>query len=118
MKKIESLRLMKIDVDGYDFKVLSGSQKTIQKLRPIILIELANFTLHRQGDSVEDIYNFLTDLNYTGFFLSTPTNNNYMWGHTIKSAGEILRISGVNSHVDSIFFPAEKLGDPDNSIFI
>jgi FkbM family methyltransferase len=115
--KIESLKLMKIDVDGYDFKVLSGSKATIQKFRPIVLIELANFTLHRQGDSVNDIYNLLAGLNYTGFFLSTPTNNNYMWGCKIESAEEILRISGMNSHVDSIFFPIEKLDDLESLIF-
>jgi FkbM family methyltransferase len=115
--EIRSLSLMKIDVDGYDYKVLTGSKKTVFRYKPIILIELANFTLSRQGDSVKNIYDLLTDLNYTGFYLSTPTNNNYMAGLKIENCEEILRISGKSSHVDSIFFPAEKVDEFYNLVF-
>ena len=115
--QIQTLRLMKIDVDGYDYKVLAGAKKTIIRSRPIILIELANFTLKRQGDSVKDIYTFLADLSYVGFYLSTPTNNNYMYGLKINSPEEILRISGDSSHVDSIFLPAEKANELHSLVF-
>jgi FkbM family methyltransferase len=46
VKKLDGLRLdfsslkfMKIDVEGYEFEVLSGALHTISKLRPIIIIE-------------------------------------------------------------------------------
>ena len=61
---LKKINIIKIDVDGYDFKVLSGSINTIKKFKPIIFIELSEICLNQQGDSVSDIYNFLSKLNY------------------------------------------------------
>ncbi len=61
---LKKISMIKIDVDGYDFKVLSGSINTIKKFKPIIFIELSEVCLNKQGDTVSDIYNFLSKLNY------------------------------------------------------
>jgi len=37
---IERIKLIKIDVEGHEFKVLEGSKEIIEKSRPIILIEV------------------------------------------------------------------------------
>jgi FkbM family methyltransferase len=40
-KKIKKINFIKLDVDGNEESVLSGAKKTIQKYRPVILIEAA-----------------------------------------------------------------------------
>lgn len=62
---IDSLNLVgcdfvKIDVEGYELAVLKGMECTIDKYRPIMVIEINNATLDRVGIKPIDIYNFLT----------------------------------------------------------
>ena len=40
--------MLKVDVDGYDFKVLRGAAKTIKSFKPIIFIELCEYTLKKK----------------------------------------------------------------------
>src|SRR5262249_12159338 len=61
---INSLSLLKIDVDGYDYKVLQGATQTLSRLRPFVLIELTDETLQQQGDSVAGIHELLAGLGY------------------------------------------------------
>ena len=96
-KGIKKLDLLKIDVDGYDYKVLNGAKSAIKKFSPIVFIELANFTLIEQGDSVEDILLFLAKYGYTGYYINS--------GKIINSAKEVLSITGPTSHIDGIFLP-------------
>lgn len=109
LNNICSLKLIKIDVDGYDFKVLSGALNSIANFRPIIMIELADFTLKRQGDSINDIINFLHSQNYVGYYLSSPFGKN-IWANKINNSEEVLIHSGATSHVDSLFLPVENQG--------
>ena len=38
--KINKVSLIKVDTDGYDFKVLKGAMETIKKFKPLITIEV------------------------------------------------------------------------------
>lgn len=102
-KGINRVDLLKIDVDGYDYKVLCGAKKTIEMYRPKIFIELADFTLKRQGDSVGFILSFMKDLNYQGYYVREGTK--------ICDYEEVLSKSGPTSHVDAIFLPEEMVFD-------
>ena len=50
---LTSLELMKIDVEGVEERVLRGGQRTLNELRPVILIELHRRQLLREGSSPE-----------------------------------------------------------------
>ena len=47
---ISRLDLMKIDVEGFEMEVLEGAVRTIERLRPALLIEFNSFTLIAYGD--------------------------------------------------------------------
>jgi len=62
---ITRLDLVKIDVDGHEWDVLSGGAQTFGNLRPVILMELApdyNDAEHARG--FQNIHRFLVDLGY------------------------------------------------------
>ncbi len=95
--QIPKLDIIKIDVDGYDFKVLQGAKKTISKFKPVIYIELGEIALNKQGDSVKDICNLLTDLGYEGRLAKNPTKI-----ITIDMALTQLKTS---THLNAIYIP-------------
>ena len=52
--------LMKIDVEGFEAKVIEGARDTITKYKPVIMIEIFD------GNSTfDEIYRFLSQLGYT-----------------------------------------------------
>jgi FkbM family methyltransferase len=92
----DRVNLLKIDVDGYDFKVLEGATELLKKFKPYVLIELSEYTLNSQGDSVRDIFGLLRFLGYSGI---------YDDGTPITSAEEILAKVGTTTSVNGFFRP-------------
>ncbi|MDB5195810.1 MAG: methyltransferase FkbM [Flaviaesturariibacter sp.] len=58
--------LLKIDVEGYEMKVLEGGKKIITSTRPNILIEIEARHIGKAG--VEDIFSWFRALDYAGYF--------------------------------------------------
>lgn len=62
---ISRLDLIKIDVDGNEWNVLSGGRKTIDRFRPIIIMEIAPDYREANSESgFPQIHRFLTELDY------------------------------------------------------
>ncbi len=55
---------MKIDVDGYEAKILQGSERILKNDRPIIILELAPSCLRECGSSVEELLEVLVGNDY------------------------------------------------------
>lgn len=53
------IHLMKLDVEGYELKVLRGAQNSLKKHKPILFIEVDDDNLTDQGDSARDLIYFL-----------------------------------------------------------
>jgi len=51
---------MKIDVEGFEAKVIRGAKNTISKYKPIIMIEI-----FEESSNFDEIYLFLSRLGYT-----------------------------------------------------
>lgn len=95
---LEKLNLLKIDVDGYDYKVLRGASAVITRHRPLIYIELCEYALRAQGDSVKKIYKLLTSLGYSCIAED---------GRVIDSPDDVIRIIGYQSSINAIFMPPQ-----------
>tara|TARA_B110000977_G_scaffold196706_1_gene277652 strand:+ start:1536 stop:2474 length:939 start_codon:yes stop_codon:yes gene_type:complete len=72
---------LKVDVEGHEFAVIKGAQKTIKKHQPTLLIEILDQTENRKN-----ICNFLYELNYNVYeiksnnsekFITKIYNNNF-----------------------------------------
>lgn len=63
--ELSNVHLIKIDVEGYETKVLRGAHGTIKRFRPILVIEINRPVLLRQDTSPEEVFAELTQLGYT-----------------------------------------------------
>ncbi len=58
---------IKLDVDGYEYKVLQGGSNTLRDKKPLIVMEFAFWTLERVGDKASDLLSYLEDFDYKFF---------------------------------------------------
>ena len=64
--QFEEVSLIKIDVEGYEEKVLKGAEQTILNSKPILLIEIEQ--RHIGKKSILKIFNQIRELGYSGYF--------------------------------------------------
>lgn len=57
--ELPKLDLIKLDVDGYDHKVLRGAKETIHRFKPDIIAELSDLTLEAAGTSSREMLRYL-----------------------------------------------------------
>ena len=79
--KLTTIDLMKLDVEGYELKVLRGGKQIIQKFMPTLFIEVDDNNLKDQGDSATSLISFLQSAGYDSIIhaetkenISTATN--------------------------------------------
>lgn len=63
--EFKNVNFIKIDVEGYEVKVLEGSRKTIEESRPVMLVEVNRAALERAGTSAERLFEVLAELGYS-----------------------------------------------------
>ena len=61
---LKRLDFIKMDVEGWEYRILLGGTKTIQRYRPIMMIELVGQQLSRAGDSLEEAWALLQSWGY------------------------------------------------------
>lgn len=61
--------LIKMDIEGSEYRALRGAMKTLQRCRPTILIELCEETLRDCGSSPSEVAEFLGKLGYRGWVI-------------------------------------------------
>ncbi len=64
VKNIEKLKLVKIDVEGFEFNVLKGLKQTLAKHKPRVIFEYDKNYWVKNGQHIEDCFDFLRDLGY------------------------------------------------------
>lgn len=96
---LSRLMLMKVDVDGYDFKVLQGAKSTISRFQPTIFCELCEYALNEQGDSIKDIFSMLTTMGYH-VYLEDRTK--------VEEVAEIIKLVGSKTSINGVFIHKSK----------
>ena len=61
---LENISLLKIDVEGFEIKVLKGACKTIENFKPAIFVEVDNTFLKRQNGSAAELAALLESYGY------------------------------------------------------
>jgi FkbM family methyltransferase len=65
-----ALRLVKIDVEGAEYKVLCGMQTLLPRQQPDIVLELTDAFLAELGSSAEQVYDLLTKHGYRMYVIA------------------------------------------------
>ncbi|TWT92804.1 FkbM family methyltransferase [Stieleria varia] len=64
---LDRLDVVKIDVEGFELKVLSGAKQSLARFRPSIIIEINTITSTAAGFDVSDVYELLRSQGYRFF---------------------------------------------------
>lgn len=91
------VNLIKIDVDGYEYKIIRGALKTLAKHKPYLILELGSYTLAGVGDSLVDLVDILFYLNYK-----------IVWDkdwYVFKSPEEVIKTVPPDATINVICFP-------------
>ncbi len=67
--EIRQIDVIKIDTEGHETSVLQGAQETLQKFKPLLLIEVRGEMLEEIGSSREQFYQQMKDLGYQAYEL-------------------------------------------------
>lgn len=71
--------LIKIDIEGAEFRALSGAKQILEKHKPRILLEIHQKFLSRYGNSLQDIDNILEQLGYKKLCLEQNERTSHFW---------------------------------------
>ncbi|NET73644.1 MAG: FkbM family methyltransferase, partial [Sphaerospermopsis sp. SIO1G2] len=63
----QDVGFIKIDVEGFESKVIAGASQTIIREKPIILMEVEN--RHLDGKSITDVFEQISNMGYEGSFI-------------------------------------------------
>jgi FkbM family methyltransferase len=73
--EIDNVNFIKIDVEGFENKVLEGGMNLISKHKPYILVEVGWGTKHPNWKNCEKQYNKLFDIGYKKFTFKNYTED-------------------------------------------
>lgn len=64
---IDKIDFIKIDTEGYEYKIIKGGINSIKKFQPVMVLEFGKTNIEGQGDTLEDLVNLLGSLGYSFF---------------------------------------------------
>jgi FkbM family methyltransferase len=67
LANLTSCTMIKIDVEGFEVRVVEGLQNLIRRFQPAIVIEVEHVHLQRCGSSISELFDHFAELNYAGF---------------------------------------------------
>lgn len=64
--RVDRVDFMKIDTEGYEYKIIKGGRETLKKFKPVMVMEFS-VALERWGDNVGKLVDLLGSLGYRFF---------------------------------------------------
>ena len=69
IKFSSNVDLIKIDVQGWEKKVLKGAVNLLRVNKPVLIVEFENFQLQKTGTTCKELFDYIRDQNYYIFYL-------------------------------------------------
>ena len=71
--RVRRLDLMKLDVEGAEPWLLRGADRTLRKIRPVLLFEVSEPSLRNMGSSAEELLAFIRSFRYDVYVFDVQT---------------------------------------------
>lgn len=97
--RLNSVKLIKCDVEGFELFVFRGAEEIIRKVKPIVILEIGHF--ERQGYDAKTLYSFFRQYGYQGFSLTT-TNSLELTNEELNGT--------MDASVNRIMIPSNLIG--------
>lgn len=68
---VTRLDFIKADIEGWEMRMLAGGVRTLQTLRPVLMLEASDAYLARAGDTVQSMADFIAGVGYDVLNLGT-----------------------------------------------
>ena len=103
--------LIKIDTDGFDFKILRGAQNCLQKQHPLVFFEWDRQYCNDQGEAPLSIFSFLNENGYSECVLFDNYGNVFGKAKT----GDVKKLEAyiVNTRIEGKPYYYDVLAIPD-----
>lgn len=72
--KLTRLDFIKIDIEGGELFALQGSIQSLKHFRPLVMVEINDYTYKAAGYASKDVNDFFTSLNYRAFQVNRDGN--------------------------------------------
>ena len=96
-KHLNTVDLIKVDTDGFDYKVLRGCHNLIHQFKPLVFFELDKSFLSNNKEDVMSIFDFFKFYEYQAFLIYD--NYGYLLG--IYTFEQINVVENIINYVDS-----------------
>ena len=81
---------IKIDVEGYEYKVLMGAKETLKKYKPLMFLEIHQHLLKLYNADIIDVYAILKDCKYRMYDIhNKEVKDEEQYNNLFQEAGEI-----------------------------
>jgi FkbM family methyltransferase len=81
---------IKIDVEGYEYKVLRGAKETLKKYKPLMFLEIHQHLLKLYDADIMDVYAILKDCKYKIYDIhNNQVKDEEQYNNLFQEAGEI-----------------------------
>ena len=71
-QQLSKVDFVKIDVEGAEFDAIKGAVNTFKKFKPVCILAIHPEPIIAKGDTVEDMYDFIQQMNYTILYHNQP----------------------------------------------
>ena len=79
--KFPQIDLIKIDVQGWEKKVLTGCYNILKKYKPVLIIEFEHFQLLKLNTTCNELFEFIRNNNYYIFYLEYEYPSDHVCVH-------------------------------------
>jgi len=95
---LSRLDIVKLDLEGGEFRALIGARNTLRDMRPLLLIEVSDAALVRQGGSRAALCNLLENAHYVPLTIDDTTGAPVPW--TLSGSPMSLNMVAVHNRRD------------------
>jgi FkbM family methyltransferase len=105
----DTIDIIKIDVQGWEQNVLNGSQNIISNYKPLLIIEIEEYQLNRNGITSGKLITQIRNFGYYIYYLDYKYPSDHICVHETK-------LQEFNTHFKKYIFEHNELNNINNNI--